>query len=142
MHSRTRSARYGLFVATLPRSRCRRPYDVGRERDQIGRVRARAVGIGRSPAVVDRDVAALGPAQFLEPLQEAREASLFFGTARWPAHEQADAAHPLGLFARAARGPASAATRRRGNEVRAAAWVPRTRIAHRPKRITLRPCDE
>ena len=52
--------------------------DVRRKRHQFRRVCARAVGIGRSPAVVDPHVAAVGPAQFLQPLQESREASLSF----------------------------------------------------------------
>ena len=54
-----------------------------------------------SPApqrVVDPHVAAVGPAQLLQPLQERREAGLSFRIVRGQAHEHADAPHPLGLL--------------------------------------------
>ena len=47
--------------------------DVRRERDQFRRVSANAVGIARRPAGVDLHIAADGPAQLLQPLQERRD---------------------------------------------------------------------
>ena len=52
--------------------------DVRRERDQFRRIFANAVGIARAPADVDPHVAADRPAQFLQPLQERRDAGLSF----------------------------------------------------------------
>ena len=56
--------------------------DVRRERDQFGRVFANVVGFARGPAVVDPHVAAVGPAQLLQPLQECRDAGLSFRIVR------------------------------------------------------------
>jgi hypothetical protein len=50
--------------------------DVRRQRDQFRRLPAHAVGIARGPTGVDADVAAVGPAQFLQSLHERRHASL------------------------------------------------------------------
>ena len=50
--------------------------DVRRERDQFRRVSAKAVGIAGGPAVVDPHVAAVGPAQLLQPLQERPKTGL------------------------------------------------------------------
>src|SRR5262249_57765824 len=50
--------------------------DIWRERDQLRRVAANLVGIARGPANFEAQVAALGPAELLEPLQECRKASL------------------------------------------------------------------
>ena len=52
--------------------------NVRRERDQFGGVSANAVGIVRGPAGVNPHVAAVGPAQLLQRLQERREAGLCF----------------------------------------------------------------
>src|SRR6185436_11863160 len=49
---------------------CSNQDDVRRERDQFGRVSAKVVGIRRGPAHVNPDVAALRPAELLEPLTE------------------------------------------------------------------------
>ena len=57
-----------------------------------------SVGIAGGPASVDPHVAAVGPAQLLQPLQECREAGLRFRIVRGRAHEHADAPHPLGLL--------------------------------------------
>ena len=43
-------------------------------------------------------VAAVGPAQLLQPLQEGRDASLFFRIVCGPVQEHADATHPIGLL--------------------------------------------
>ena len=72
--------------------------DVRRERDQFRRVSADAFGIARAPAIVDPHVAAVGPAQFLQPLQERRDAGLSFRIVRGQVHEHADAPHPLALL--------------------------------------------
>src|SRR5262249_23724268 len=53
-------------------------------------------GIG--PAGVDRQVAAVAPAQLLEGLHQRREAGLSFRIVRWQIHEHADAPHPLALL--------------------------------------------
>ena len=52
----------------------------------------------RAPAGVDPHVAAVGPAQLLQPLQECRDAGLPFRIVRGTWHEHADAPHPLGLL--------------------------------------------
>jgi hypothetical protein len=50
--------------------------DVRRERDQFGGVLAIAVGIACAPASVDPHIAARGPAQILQRLQERADAGL------------------------------------------------------------------
>ena len=72
--------------------------DVRRERDQFRRVSANVGGIGRGPAGVDPHVAADGPAQLLQPLQERPDAGLKFRIVRGRGQEYADAPHPLGLL--------------------------------------------
>ena len=73
--------------------------DVRRERDQFRRVFANAVGIARAPANVDPHVAAVGPAQLLQPLHERRDAGLMIpDRPRAAGHEHADAPHPLALL--------------------------------------------
>src|SRR5262245_40462987 len=62
------------------------------------RVPANALGIAGGPAIVDLHVAAVGPAQFLQPLHERSEARLTFRIVRCQAHEHADASHPLALL--------------------------------------------
>ena len=56
--------------------------DVRRERDQFRRVSANAVGIAPAQRDVDPHVAAVGPAQLLQPLQERRDAGLPFRIVR------------------------------------------------------------
>ena len=56
--------------------------DVRRERDQFRRVPANLGGIGRGPAGVDPHVAADGPAQLRQPLQERPDAGLKFRIVR------------------------------------------------------------
>ena len=50
------------------------------------------------PAILDPHVAAIGPAQLLQPLQERRVASLPFRIVRGQIHEYTDAPHSLGLL--------------------------------------------
>ena len=69
-----------------------------------------SVGIARGPAGVDPHVAAVGPAQLLQPLQECRDAGLRFRIVRGRGHEHADAPHRArACCARAASGHAAAA---------------------------------
>ena len=72
--------------------------DVRRERGQFRRVSANLGGIGRGPAGVDAHVAADGPAQLRQPLQERPEAGLKFRIVRGCGQEHADAPHALGLL--------------------------------------------
>ena len=51
----------------------------------------------RAPADIDPHVAAVGPAQLLQALQERRDAGCVPDRPR-PCHEHADAPHPLGLL--------------------------------------------
>ena len=53
---------------------------------------------GRAARRPRRHVAAVGPAQFLQPLQEDREASLSFRIVGGQVPEHADATHPVGLL--------------------------------------------
>src|SRR5262249_20273477 len=57
-----------------------------------------AVSVARAPAIVDLHVAANGPAQLLQPLQERRIAGLVFRVARGEVREYSDTPHPLGLL--------------------------------------------
>src|SRR6478735_1390976 len=57
-----------------------------------------AVGVARTPAHVDTQVAAVVPARFLQPLNEAREAGLPFRILGGPALKHADPPHPVGLL--------------------------------------------
>src|SRR5262249_5025433 len=71
---------------------------VGHERNQFRRVSANVVGIVRAPTIVDPHVAADGPAQFPEPLQERRIAGLCFRLVRSDGGKHADPPHPLALL--------------------------------------------
>src|SRR5262245_65574297 len=59
---------------------------------------AGAVGIAQGPADVDPHVAAVGPAQLLQPLQERCVAGLPFRIVLDQVREHADAPHPVGLL--------------------------------------------
>ena len=56
--------------------------DLGRERDELGRLLAQRRGVAGAEAVVDPDVLADGPARLLKPLRERGEASLDFRIVR------------------------------------------------------------
>ena len=79
--------------------------DVGRERDQFRRVSANAVGIALGIAGVDPHVAAFGPAQLPQHLQERFEACLPFWIVRGQVREHADPPHPLRLLRARGEGP-------------------------------------
>src|SRR4051812_7491507 len=51
-----------------------------------------------SPAVFDPDVAAIGPAQNLQALQESGDTSLIFRIVRSGGNDHPDAPHPLALL--------------------------------------------
>src|SRR5262245_51787774 len=72
--------------------------DVRGERDQLSGVSAHAVGIASTPAGVDPHVAAVGPAQLLQPLHECRETGLTIHIVRGLANEHSDPPHLLGLL--------------------------------------------
>jgi hypothetical protein len=72
--------------------------DVRGERDQFCGVFARVVGIAPGPTDVDLHIAADAPAQFLQPLQERREAGLPVRIVRGLSREHADPPHPLALL--------------------------------------------
>ncbi|MEA2944438.1 MAG: hypothetical protein QOD09_4967 [Bradyrhizobium sp.] len=64
-----------------------------------GKVRgiaAQAPGVGRRPADVDLQVAALGPAECLQGLAKHRHAGLSFRVVGGKRREHADAPHPVG----------------------------------------------
>jgi hypothetical protein len=66
----------------------------GRRRAWSG-ISAQACGIARAPAILDPQVATVGPAQLLQRLKERREASLWLQFVRGCSHEHADTAHPV-----------------------------------------------
>jgi hypothetical protein len=68
------------------------------QRNQFRRVFAHVVGTACGPPNVDAHVAAHAPAQFLQPLQERRNAGLPFGIVRGKGYERADAPHALRLL--------------------------------------------
>jgi hypothetical protein len=72
--------------------------DVGRKRGQFRRMSANFGGIVRGPADVDPYVAADGPAQLPQPLQERPDPGLIFRIVRGCGQEHTDAPHPLALL--------------------------------------------
>ena len=72
--------------------------DIRRERNQFGCVSANVVGIDSSPANIDPQVAADGPAEFLQLLLERAEPCLIFRSIRGCGQEHADAPHRAALL--------------------------------------------
>src|SRR5262249_27393060 len=70
----------------------------GRKRDHFRRVSARARGVCHAPANVDLYVAAFGPAQLLQSLQERRDTRLTLRVVRALGHEHANTPQPLALL--------------------------------------------
>jgi hypothetical protein len=95
----------------------RRQNDVRRECDQFHGVSATAYGIVRAPAVVDPHVAASGPAQLLQSLQERRDAGLPFRIVRRCIYEHADVPHPAGLLRAHSERPRSRRAGEKGDEL-------------------------
>ena len=75
--------------------------------------------VGRGPAGVDPQVAAVAPAQLLQGLCERREAGLSFRIVRGQIHEHADAPHPLRLLRARRQRPRSCRTAEQRDEVTA-----------------------
>jgi hypothetical protein len=80
---------------------------VGRERNQFRRVSAIAIGIARTPAVIDCDVAAFGPAQFLQALPKRSNSGLSKRIAFDASYQHTDAPHLLGLLRAGGEWPSS-----------------------------------
>ena len=73
--------------------------DVGRERGQLRCVSAIVVGVAQAPAIIDLQVAADGPAQLLQRLQERGVTHLHVRIlGRSPCSEHADAPHRAALL--------------------------------------------
>src|SRR5262245_64094008 len=109
--------------------------DVRGECNQFCRVSTSVLGIACGPAIVDAHVAAVGPAQFLQPLHERREAGLTFRIARGQRMEHAYAPYPLALLrARRERPRRSRATKQRDERAPfhcpMSPALPTERIAH------------
>jgi hypothetical protein len=85
-------------ISERRRSGAMRQYHVRHERDQFGRMPANLGGIGCGPAGMDLHVAADGPAQKRQPLQERPEEGLILRIIRGCGQEHADASHPRGLL--------------------------------------------
>ena len=77
----------------------------------------------RSPPSVDPHVAAVGPAQLLQPLHERPDAGLPFRIVRGRGHQHADAPHALGLL-RARRERPRDCPAAKHREIRDVAWPP------------------
>jgi hypothetical protein len=72
--------------------------DVRCELDQLSRVSPIETGIVSGPAGINLQIAALGPAEFLQALCERRDARLTFRLIRAEVHQHANAAHSVGLL--------------------------------------------
>src|ERR1700704_524684 len=72
--------------------------DVGCKRDQFRRAFADAIGVGSAPAILDAHVAAVGPAQLLQSLQERGDPGHRLRIVRGERHQHADAPHFIRLL--------------------------------------------
>jgi hypothetical protein len=88
----------------------------GCERDQFRGTAAIEFGIARTPAKVDPHVAAVGPAQLLQRLQERRYPGSSFQVVCWKGYEHADAPNAFGLRPRRER-PRSRRAAKQSDEV-------------------------
>jgi hypothetical protein len=97
----------------------------GEKAGYFRRVSANAVGFPCGPTVLDPKVAADGPAQFLQPLRERRDADWCFRIVRGNVHEHADAPDPVALLrARRDRPPGCRAAEQRDE-------LPPSHVEHR-----------
>src|SRR5262249_29581214 len=96
--------------------------DLGRERDQFGRVFTHGVGLSVAPAVVDADVLPDSPARLRQALRECRQTGLCFGIIRGIRCEHADAAHPVWLLRPRRERPGGRADEQR-DELATAQWI-------------------
>src|SRR5262249_48369584 len=90
--------------------------DVWRQRDQFRRIFAKAVGIAGPPARVNLQVAALGPAQLLQALQERRNAGLTLWIVGH-GHEHGDPPHSLALLRARCKRPRGSRTAEQRDEL-------------------------
>jgi hypothetical protein len=72
--------------------------DVRCEPNQFGRVCTNAVGITRTAAMVDAQVAAIDPAELFQPLEEGSYPSSHVLIVRCGSDQHPDAPHPLALL--------------------------------------------
>src|SRR5262249_33937794 len=78
----------------------------------------KAFGIAQPPAIFDAHVAAVGPAQLLQPLHEGRSAGLPFRVVRGQAARQhADPPHTLALLRTRRKWPRDSGTAEKANEL-------------------------
>src|SRR5262249_38943433 len=68
------------------------------KRDELCRIGAQLIAITRRPTIVDSDVAAIDPTQFLQARPERRNIGLPSGVALGESHQHADPPHPLALL--------------------------------------------
>jgi|SRR5262245_48261140 len=97
--------------------------NVGRKRYHFRRISVSACGVRRAPANVDLYVAAFGPAQLLQSLQERRGTRLTLRVVFGVAYEQANTPHPLALLRRRSKRPCRRAADKR-NELAPPHWLP------------------
>jgi len=72
--------------------------DVGRECNQLRRVFANALRVGRAPADVNASIAADGPTEFGEPLRKRPDSGRCLRMVCSHAHQRTDPPHPLRLL--------------------------------------------
>src|SRR5215510_3169260 len=71
---------------------------IWRQTDQFCDVRPQYFGISGAPALIDLDIAALGPPQLSKHLPKRRETDLRIRIALFASHQHADAPHRLALL--------------------------------------------
>src|SRR5262245_36989886 len=91
------------MVRGQPQQRCqahdpRSQNELWRERDEFRRPFARIVGIGGAVSNIQPHVAALDPAQLLQPLPKGRAALVCLGIVSRLVHKHADPSHALPLL--------------------------------------------
>ena len=77
--------------------------DVWSKRDELCRIGAQSIAITGRPTIVDSDVAAIDPTQFLQARPERRNVCLPSGVALGESHQYADAPHTLARLLRVRR---------------------------------------
>ena len=113
--------RPGRLLHRRYRRAAMRQDDVRRERGQFRRVLADGGGVASGPANIDPYVAADGPAQLCQRLQERAVEGLKFRIVRRGRQDHADASHPLALLCARGKRPRNRTRRRaaKGRDERA-----------------------
>jgi hypothetical protein len=93
--------------------------DIRRERKQLVGIFAKAINIARGPAGIDPHVAAIAPAQLLQPLHECDESALPFRIVRGQIHQHSNPPHPLALLRARRERPGGHATTQKRDELAA-----------------------